>query len=665
MTGHIFRVGSIVVALWAVLAIPATAEEDPDTMERLRLLEIMRTARPAPNPPSVEGFSPLETDSPEQRATIQYDPASGTETVLPASATDAGEQPLWDGPGAGAGAGFEDPEGWDLTVEGTTPTPPTAHPDNTASPWNTIHKLLMRFNVGGTDYYYVCSGWAAGSFHVVTAGHCVYSWDPNGDGNTSDRTWASEIWVWAGQGDVVEPVGDPSIAPDRPFGEAKGVLFRSYTGWTDSHNFSHDWGVITLNRRDGDHTGWMGRESDCANSLNFSGYPTETPYVPSGSVVQYYGYDADNVVICWPYTIDLDAYIYGGHSGGPSWRYEGSTGNRYVEGIHSTSNRVGSATDTRLTSAKRSSLDGWMADDESERPPVSRPDLIEYDFDGNNRKDLLTNAAAQGETVQVEYNLLNSGFAATGTFTVSFYLSTNRIISTSDSLIGTRSHSLSAWSFLNPTTSLTVPVSVPTGSYYLGWIASGGASEYTTSNNAVVIGDETLTVTPQRLLTVTTPNGGESWRIGDVEPITWTSTNAGPSVKVELSRDLGGSWSTLAASTPNDGLFQWTVTPDASASCLVRIGSTAYPAVADTSNGSFAISTSCGYPEDVVLSHQTVNGPLAVTACSSITAGDGYVLSGGADVSLTAGHVVVLANGLAVEAGAALVVAINDTLAGP
>jgi hypothetical protein len=97
----------------------------------------------------------------------------------------------------------------------------------------------------------------------------------------------------------------------------------------------------------------------------------------------------------------------------------------------------------------------------------------------------------------------------------------------------------------------------------------------------------------------------------------------------------------------------------------VRIGSTAYPAVADTSNGSFAITTSCGYPEDVVLSHQTVNGPLAVTACSSITAGDGYVLSGGADVSLTAGNVIVLTNGLAVEAGAVLVAAIDDALAAP
>ena len=92
--------------------------------------------------------------------------------------------------------------------------------------------------------------------------------------------------------------------------------------WTQSHNYAHDRGVITLNRRDGNHTGWMGRKSACADSLNFSGYPTQTPYVPPGSVVQYFGYDAGNVDYCLIYRIGIDAFIYGGHSGGPSWRYE-------------------------------------------------------------------------------------------------------------------------------------------------------------------------------------------------------------------------------------------------------------------------------------------------------------------------------------------------------
>lgn len=33
-----------------------------------------------------------------------------------------------------------------------------------------------------------------------------------------------------------------------------------------------------------------------ASQLNFNGYPTETPYVPSGELCQYPGSDAGNVL---------------------------------------------------------------------------------------------------------------------------------------------------------------------------------------------------------------------------------------------------------------------------------------------------------------------------------------------------------------------------------
>jgi V8-like Glu-specific endopeptidase len=655
----------IASALLVQSAIPASAQEDPGTMERLRLLEILRNAKPAPNPQPEEVFTLQTTASAAHRATVEFDPATGIETVLPAAEIGVEDLLSEDRPAAGVAVGFEDPEPGPAGTKSTTPTPPTPHSNNTYVPWNTIDKLLIRFNVGGSDYYYVCSAWAAGSFHVVTAGHCIYNWDPNGDGNTGDADWADEVWIWAGQGDSVEPVGVSGVDPDRPYGVAKAILLRSYTGWTQDHNYFHDWGVITLDRRDGDHTGWMGRESSCASSLNFSGYPAETPYVPSGTVVQYSGYDANNVDLCGIYRIYLDAYIYGGHSGGPSWRYESETGDRYVEGIHSTSNRTGSATDTRLTGGKLSDLTSYMSTDESARPPVARPDLIEYYFDGNNRKDLLTNTVAQGEDIQVEYNLLNSGFASSGTFTVTFYLSTNRVISTGDYPIGTRNLSLTSWSYTNPTTTLTVPISVPAGTYYLGWIASGGVAEYSTANNSAVIGDETLTVTSGRSLTVTSPNGGEAWRVGDLETVTWTSVDAGSTVKIELSRNNGASWSALTASTLNDGSYQWTANLPTSTSCLVRVVSNAYPTVSDTSDNSFTITTSCGSPEDVVLSRQTVTGTLAVTACNSITAGYDFVIAHGGAAAFTAGNIIVLENGFSVAPGGSFSAALDHGLAPP
>jgi len=570
--------------------------EDQEAQEQLRLLEIMKTAPPAPNPPPAVIFSDQESLAPEFRGIVVYDPVTGEEIVVPAP--DAGILgPVEPTPPYGGVNPFavpmETPEGEDSSDEPyplIVPTPPTPINNATTFPWNTIHKILMRFNVSGIDYYYVCSAWAADEFMVITAGHCVYNWDPNDDGNTSDRRWANEIWVWAGQGDVVIPLA----TPDRPYGEAKGVLFRSYTGWTNNQDLNHDMGFITLNRRDGVHTGWMGRESSVASSLNFSGYPVETPYVPAGTLVQYYGYDANNVSGSTDFRISLDAFIYGGHSGGPSWRLV--SGNRYVEGIHSTSNRVGAATDTRITAQRMTDIDTLTSDDELNRPPTARPDLIEYFLDGNNRKDLLTNSTPQGGTIQVEYNALNSGFATSNNFTVSFYLSTNTIITTGDTLIGTRTHTLNSWTLTNPTATLTVPESVAPGNYYVGWIMSGGELEYTTSNNTVVIDDETVNVTPiVRTITVTQPNGGESWQVGTTNNIMWTSSNAGANVKIELFK--GGVFnSTIVASTANDGSHLWTIPSLTEANDYkVKITSISYPTVSDLSNGNFTITAPIVY----------------------------------------------------------------------
>jgi V8-like Glu-specific endopeptidase len=574
--------------LAAATSVSAQLENDHENDPDFELYEKLRTAKPAPNPHPKRFYDDSESASVEQRRMVVLDSLTREVTLLDASpAFKSWEVLPRDRPYLGA-----DMPPQPLIEEfptKITPTPPSPRSNNMSFPRRTLHKLVMRYNVGGTNYYYSCTGWAAGSFHVVTAGHCVYSFDPDDDPGTSGDQWADEVWIFAAQGDVVEPFGPERWEVDRPYGEAKDVRIRSYTGWTDYENHSHDWAVITLNRRDGDRTGWMGRESDCADSLNFSGYPTETPYVPEDTVVQYYGYDSDNVDYCWINRIGLDAYVYGGHSGGPSWRYISATGDRYVEGIHSTSDRAGSSQDTRLTNGKRSDLNDWMSDDESARPPVARPDLIEYFFDGNTRKDLLTNSVAQGEALQVEYNVFNSGFASSGTFDVDFYLSTNTKITTSDHFIGSRSHSLNAWTYTNPTATLTIPVSVPTGFYYVGWIIGSGATEYSTANNRAVIADEVVNVLAEREIEVTSPNGGQIWESGENRSITWSRTNAGSTVSIAVSRNGGSSWSTIVSGTANDGSYTWSVTGPASSDCRVRVRSDDYPSVSDISDADFRI----------------------------------------------------------------------------
>lgn len=91
-------------------------------------------------------------------------------------------------------------------------------------------------------------------------------------------------------------------------------------------------------------------------------------------------------------------------------------------------------------------------------------------------------------------------------------------------------------------------------------------------------------------ITVTSPDGGETWNVGESRTITWENFgNPGASVKIELSRDGGATWSTIAASTPNDQSHPWTVSAPGSTQCRIRVTSTSTAAYTDTSNGNFTI----------------------------------------------------------------------------
>jgi uncharacterized repeat protein (TIGR03803 family) len=91
-------------------------------------------------------------------------------------------------------------------------------------------------------------------------------------------------------------------------------------------------------------------------------------------------------------------------------------------------------------------------------------------------------------------------------------------------------------------------------------------------------------------LTVTSPNGGETWVIGASQDITWSSTGTVENVDIDYSTDDGSSWTSVAVGTENDGSFTWTVPDSPSSTCLVRVTSTASPDITDSSDDVFAIS---------------------------------------------------------------------------
>lgn len=119
-----------------------------------------------------------------------------------------------------------------------------------------------------------------------------------------------------------------------------------------------------------------------------------------------------------------------------------------------------------------------------------------------------------------------------------------------------------------------------------------------------------------RTITVTSPNGGESWRAGDSHTITWTSLNITGNVKIELDRSYPyGIWETINANTGNTGSLTWLLTEPASFSASIRITSLNYPLISDESNASFEIRN---YNQPPVMTHDPLHDQ--ITANFPVTA---------------------------------------------
>jgi PKD repeat protein len=89
---------------------------------------------------------------------------------------------------------------------------------------------------------------------------------------------------------------------------------------------------------------------------------------------------------------------------------------------------------------------------------------------------------------------------------------------------------------------------------------------------------------------VTRPNGGENFAVNSVEAITWDIFGAEiTNVRIELSTDAGFTFTDIAATTENDGTFDWTVTGPPTTEALVRISDAANKLANDISDAVFNI----------------------------------------------------------------------------
>jgi hypothetical protein len=102
-------------------------------------------------------------------------------------------------------------------------------------------------------------------------------------------------------------------------------------------------------------------------------------------------------------------------------------------------------------------------------------------------------------------------------------------------------------------------------------------------------GVSVIHLAPIAYLTVTSPDGDEIWNALSTHTITWDSVGVTSNVKIELSRDAGSTWTTIVASTPNDGVYDWIVTGPYTTSANISISSVTTPTVNDTSDAVFTI----------------------------------------------------------------------------
>ena len=167
--------------------------------------------------------------------------------------------------------------------------------------------------------------------------------------------------------------------------------------------------------------------------------------------------------------------------------------------------------------------------------------------------------------------------------------------------------------YASQSASSTVNITVDSGfsgDLDMDWTLSGdawGSSPHDISG--------TLTLTEYTNLTLTSPNGNEFWAIGSIHNITWDHFGAPiANIKLELSSNNGVSYSDITTSTPNDGIYEWTVSGNVSPECLIRISDSTTPSVNDISNGIFRIYNTV---EWITLDQD--NGALVQGASDNIT----------------------------------------------
>ncbi|MFZ5470393.1 MAG: CARDB domain-containing protein, partial [Myxococcota bacterium] len=263
--------------------------------------------------------------------------------------------------------------------------------------------------------------------------------------------------------------------------------------------------------------------------------------------------------------------------------------------------------------------------------------------------------ASPGETISVSDTVVNQGGGGASGFFVGLYLSPDPVITTADTALTQRwVNSLAAGASSSATTSVTIPLTTPTGTYYLGAIADSSSYlvQSSTANDSQV--SSSFSVSPGADLQMTAVSGPTSGVVGTSINVSTTVANNGTftstafSVGIYLSPDPVITLADTRLGTRSVGALGAGASDTASTSVVITPGLTGgtyyLGAIADVdnatpesdeSNNSLAGNTiavaEVGQSDLVVTA---VSGPAAANPGTSISVSNtvlnqGTTLSGG------------------------------------